>query len=445
MLSLSPPVPVGSHQLLIFLLQLVLLLVLAFCLGRIAERLSMPSIVGELLAGILLGPSLLGFVAPALSDWLMPTHTEQARMLDGAAQIGVLLLVGITGSYLDLSMLRRNRATAARISIAGLLVPLGLGIGLGCVLPGALIGAGTDRSVFALLLGVAMCVTAIPVIAKTLSDMRLLHRDVGQLTLAAGLIDDAVGWLLLAVVSATATVGLTVGYVSLSLLFLAGFVVLAFGVGRPVVGWLLRRVGRSRQPGPTIALTVIVTLSGAAITQALGLEAVFGAFIAGIVIGSADGVDRAKLVSLRNVVLWVLAPLFLASAGLRIDLTTLADPGIAMTALVILVVAIIGKFAGAYLGAKLSRLSTWQALAIGAGMNCRGIIEVVIATVGLRLGVLTPGMYTCVILVAVVTSLMSPPILRWAMAKVVQTEQEARREAEHRSWTDAPVTRPNAA
>src|SRR5205807_9907987 len=133
-------------------------------------------------------------LAPTLSNWLMPPNSTPARMLDGTAQIGVLLLVGVTGSYLDLPMLRRRKVTAAKIGIASLVLPLALGIGLAMVLPAGLVPVHTRRSVFALFLGVAMCVTAIPVIAKTLSDLRLLHRDVGQLTLAAGLVDDAIGW-----------------------------------------------------------------------------------------------------------------------------------------------------------------------------------------------------------------------------------------------------------
>lgn len=435
--SVLPPLP--AHQLLIFLMQVVVLLSLAFVLARVAQRFGMPAIVGELLAGVLLGPSLLGFVAPVISNWLLPREADQTRMLDGAGQLGVLLLVGITGCFLDLRMLRKQRATAARISISGLLIPLGLGIGLGFVLPSSVIPDGISQGVFALFIGVAMCVTAIPVIAKTLSDLGMLHRNVGQLTLAAGLIDDIVGWFLLSVVSALATVGLTMGLLSLSIIYLLGFIVFAIFVGRPLVRRLMRFACRSGQSGPAVAVTVIVIMAGAAITQLLGLEALFGAFVAGIMIGSVEETRPQLLAPLHSVVLWVLAPLFLASAGLRTDLTTLADPAIALTSLAILVVAIVGKFSGAFLGSKLSRLSNWEALAIGAGMNSRGVVEIIIATVGLRLGVLSIGVYTGIVLVAVITSLMGPPVLRMAMRKVAQTEQETLREIRHNSWSSNPT------
>ncbi|HET8642269.1 MAG TPA: cation:proton antiporter [Pseudonocardiaceae bacterium] len=435
----APYQPLSQHQLLIFLLEVAALLALAFCLGRLAVRFKMPAIVGELMAGVIVGPSLLGWLAPGFANWLMPADPKQMHLLEAAGQIGVLLLVGVTGSHFDLAMLRRKRATAARISITGLIIPLALGIGLGLLLPATLLAPDSERSVFALFLGVAMCVTAIPVIAKTLSDMKLLHRDVGQLTLAAGLVDDAVGWLLLSIASALATVGVTMGLVSLAVAKLVGFVLVAFLVGRPIVRWLMRLADRSGQSGPTVAVAVITILFSAAATQALHLEAIFGAFIAGIMIGAPGVVDRRKLAPLTSVVLWVLAPLFLAGAGLRMDLTSLVNPTTALAAVAILSVAIVGKFAGAYLGARMSKLGHWEGLAMGAGMNARGVVEVVIAFAGLRLGVLTTATYTCIVLVAIVTSLMAPPVLRLAMSKVAQNDDEQRRLIEHEKMADVQL------
>ena len=440
----APVPPLSSHQLLIFLLQVTTLLGLAFVLGRLAELVKLPAIVGELLAGVIIGPSLIGTLFPGFSGWLLPHEAGQMHLLDAAGQIGVLLLVGVTGSHLDLKMLRRRRATAIRVSLAGLLIPLGLGIGLGFILPGSLVPDSTGRGVFALFLGVAMCVTAIPVIAKTLSDLKLMHRDVGQLTLAAGVVDDAVGWFLLSVVSAMATVGVSTGQVSESVLYLIGFVAFAFIVARPVINKLMRLADRSEQPGPTIAVTVITILLGAATTQALGMEAIFGAFIAGIIVGGPKAANNSKLASLRTVVLWVLAPLFLATAGLRMDLTSLFHTTTALAALAILSVAIFGKFAGAYLGAKLSGLTTAEGLALGAGMNARGVVEVVIASAGLRLGVLSTATYTSIVLVAIVTSLMAPPLLRLATNRINHNDEERLRLAEHEAWANGTPVPPPA-
>jgi Kef-type K+ transport system membrane component KefB len=443
MTALTGPIaPIAPHQLLIFLLQVALLLLLALCMGRLAQRLRMPAIVGELLTGVVIGPSLLGHLAPEFVGWLLPARPDQVHLLDAVGLLGVILLVGITGSHLDLRTLRQRSATAARVSIAGLVVPLGFGVAVGFVLPAGLMPDHTDRGVFALFIGVAMCVSAIPVIAKMLADMRLLHRDVGQLTLAAGVVDDAVGWFLLSIVSAVATVGFSAGRVSLAVLYLVGFVVLAATVGRPLVRRMMRLAARSAEPGPTVVTAVIVIVLGAAATQALGMEPIFGAFVAGVLVGAPTAADQVKLAPLRTVVLGVLAPLFLATAGLRMDFTALAKPSIAFAALVVLVVAIAGKFVGAYIGAKLSRLSNWQGVALGAGMNARGVIEVVVATVGLRLGVLNTAGYTVVVLIAIVTSLMAPPLLRLAMTRVTLNDEERLRKAAHDAWAGAPVEQP---
>jgi Kef-type K+ transport system membrane component KefB len=426
-LAQGPVAPIGAHPLLVFLLQIGLLLLLAFLLGRLAIRIGMPAIVGELCAGVLFGPSVFARVAPDLSGWLLPSDPAQFHLLDAVGQVGVLLLIGITGVHMDLGLVRRRGVTAARISIAGVAVPLGLGVGVGFLLPGSLLGDPSHRGTFALFLGVAMGVSAIPVIAKTLMELRLLHRNIGQLTLSAVMVDDIVGWLLLSIVSAMATSGVRGSDVARSVGYLA-LVVLAAWLARPLVRAVLHRVARVQDNGPTIAVVTILVILGAAATQAMGLEAVFGAFVAGIMISSCGALDQARLASLRVTVLSVLAPLFFATAGLRMNLSALGDPKVLLTGLVVLAAAIIGKFVGAYGGARLSRLDHWEALALGAGMNARGVIEVIIAMVGLRLGVLTPAMYTIIVLVAIVTSLMAPPLLRLTMARVEHTAEEQLRE-----------------
>lgn len=434
---------ITSHQLLVFVLQVGLLLLLATVLGRLAVKLNLPAVVGELLAGVVAGPSLFGHMAPGIQHWLFPAEAEQAHLLDVVGQVGVLLLVGITGAHLDLKLVRRRGATAVKISLAGLLIPLTLGIGVAFLLPAAMMAGSTTRPTFAVFLGVAMCVSAIPVIAKTLADMNLTHRDVGQLTLTAGMVDDAVGWFLLSVVSAMAVSGVHGWKVALSVGYLIVFVVLAALVGRPLVRWAFQLAGRSSDSGPSVITAVVVIIAGAAITQSLGLEGVFGAFVAGVLVGAPGAGEPARLASLRTVVMWVLAPIFLATAGLRMDLTALATPSVALAAVVVLAIAIIGKFAGAYIGARTSRLTRREGLALGAGMNSRGVVEVVVALVGLRLGVISSATYTVIVLVAIVTSVMAPPLLRRAMARVDDSAEERLRKAAQSEWA-APFSRGNS-
>jgi Kef-type K+ transport system membrane component KefB len=375
-----------------------------------------------------MGPSLLAHSAPAVSAWLLPADAAQIHLLDAVGQLGVLLLVGITGMHVDLKLVRRKGTTAARVSAGGLLVPFGLGVGLGYLLPAALLPAGTDRAVFALFMGVAMGVSAIPVIAKTLLEMRLLHRNVGQLIISAAAVDDVIGWLLLSVVSALAVTGLVAGQVALSLGGLAAVLVLTVVAGRPVVNATMRLAGRSGEPGPSIAAAVVLLLLASAGTHALGMEPVLGALLAGILIGSSGHVDLARLSALRTLVMAVLAPIYFATAGLRMDLSALGRPVVLGSAVVVLLLAIVGKFAGAYLGARASRLSHWEGLALGSGLNARGVIQVIVAMVGLRLGVLSTAAYTIIVLVAIVTSLMAPPCLRYAARRIAVTDEEQVRE-----------------
>lgn len=428
--AVGPVAPLGAREFMIFLLQVALLLLLALLLGELASRLRMPPIVGELCAGVIAGPSVLAQLSPGLSNWLLPHDVAQFHLLDAAGQIGVLLLVGLTGISMDLSLARRYGTTAARVSVAGIAIPLSLGVLTGLALPASLVPDGADRGTFVLFLGVAMGVSAIPVLAKTLMDMNLLQRDIGQLTLSAVLIDDIVGWLLLSVVSAMATTGVRAGEVALSFGYL-GLVIACAVVAYPLVGRTLRLADASDRraggSGTTIAIVTTLILLGSAATQALKLEAVFGALVVGMVIGRSPALDHAKLAPLRGVVRAVFAPLFFATAGLRMDLTALGRPKVLLVGVSVLAAAVVGKFLGAYLGARLSRLGRWEAAALGAGMNARGVIEVIIAMVGLRLGVLSPEMYTIIILVAIVTSLMAPPVLRVCMARVETTPEERER------------------
>ncbi|MBB5956926.1 Kef-type K+ transport system membrane component KefB [Saccharothrix tamanrassetensis] len=425
----APPSPIAAHQMLIFLLQLTVLLGVAFALGKLAARFNLPAVVGELAAGVLLGPSLLAHAIPPLSDWLFPADPNQIHLLDAVGQLGVLLLVGFTGMHIDMKLVRRKGRTAAWVSAGGLFIPLALGVGVGLVLPADLLGGERgEHLVFALFLGVAMCVSAIPVIAKTLLELKLLHRNIGQLTISAAAVDDIVGWSLLSVVSAMATTGLRAGHVALTVGSLVAVLLVAVLVGRPLVKAGLTVANKSEDAGVTVAVVVLLLLASAAGTHALGLEPILGTFLCGILLGTSGLLNRTKLAPLRTFVMAVLAPIFFATAGLRMDLTLLAEPAVLLAALAVLAIAIGGKFVGAYLGARLSRLTHWEGLALGAGLNARGVIEVIVAMVGLRLGVLTTAGYTIIVLVAVVTSLMAPPMLRYAVRRIEVTDEERERE-----------------
>jgi Kef-type K+ transport system membrane component KefB len=421
--------PLGGHALLVFLCAVAMLLLAALLLGRLAARFGLPAVSGELCAGVLVGPTVLGHVAPGVYHWLLPPQAEQTHLLDAAGQLGVILLVGMTGAEIDLGLVRRRGATAVRVAIAGLVLPLALGVAAGCLAPGFLLPAGPGRPLFALFVGVAMSVSALPVIAKTLGDMGLLHRDFGQLTIAAGVIDDVIGWLLLSVVSAAGVAGLHWHALDRPLILLAVFGPLAMTAGRAIARAALAAAGRMADAGPAVGLGALMILGCAAATQSMGLEASFGAFVGGLMLGAAATPDLRRLEPLRAVVNSVLAPLFFATAGLRLDLTLLGRPAALLCALAALALAVLGKFSGAFLGGRASRLDAWESLALGAGMNARGVIQLIVASVGLRLGILNTTAYTILVLVAISTSLMAAPILRLAERRIGHSELEDERRA----------------
>jgi Kef-type K+ transport system membrane component KefB len=258
--------------------------------------------------------------------------------------------------------------------------------------------------------------------------MGLLHRNVGQLIIGAAAMSDIVGWLLLSVVSAMVTKGLQTGMVVQSVGYLIAVLLFAALLARPLAGRILRLTGRSAQPGVSVAAIVVMIVLSAAGTQALGMEPILGTFLCGIVISSLGSAARTSLDSMRGFVMSTLAPLFFATAGLQVDLSTWNRLPVVVAAVVTLLVATVAKFAGGYFGARLGGLDHGEGLAIGAGLNARGVVEIVIATVGLQLGVLTSATYTIIVLVAVVTSTMAPPLLRYATKRIPETTAETERE-----------------
>jgi Kef-type K+ transport system membrane component KefB/nucleotide-binding universal stress UspA family protein len=421
--------PLAEHELLLLLVQFGLLLVMARSLGLVAQRFGLPSVVGELLAGFVLGPSLLGNIAPGLFESVFPQTPEQVHLLEVVSWLGVIMLLILTGLETDVPLIVRKGRSAAAISLGGIAVPFASGLALGFLLPATFVAAADKRLVFALFIGTAMSISAIPVIAKVLMEMKIIRRDIGQITLAAGMMDDTIGWILLSVVAGLARGGsvspLTAGKSVLSVLLVLG---IAFTVGRKLVSLIIRTLDNN-VGGDSVLITALMALALAfgSVTQALHLEAVLGAFIAGILVGQVKRFDDRLRHIFEQVTLGVFAPVFFAASGLRVDIGRLARPSVLLAGLIVLAIAIAGKFIGAYVGARVSRMGHWEALSLGAGMNARGAMEIIVATIGLSLGILTPEMYSIILMVAIVTSVMAPPLLRWTLGHVIPSDEEKQR------------------
>lgn len=421
--------PVGEHELLVFWIQLAVLLAVGRGLGGLLGRFGQPAVVGELGAGLILGPSVLGRIAPGLAERLFPGHEVESALLLAVSWLGIVFLLAVTGFETDLGLLRRLGRASAGVSIGSLVLPLALGSALGMVLPDALIGDGTGRTTFAAFMAVALSISALPVVAKILGDMRLMRRNFGQITVAAGMVNDLVGWLLLgALTGIVHTGGFDVGQLAGTLLGLAVFILAAFTIGQRGVDRTLRRA-RAAGDGSTGPLTVVVltVFVAGAITHALGMEAVIGAFVAGIVLSRSRFLPHESEVMIERMSSAVFAPIFFATAGLYVDMGALARPGNLLATVAIIALAAIAKLAGSYVGGRVSHLSSTESLAIGIGLNARGAMEIVLATIGLRLGVLNEASYTAVVIMAMVTSMAAPPLLRPVLRRLKTSPEEAKR------------------
>ena len=420
----------SHHDVLVLVVQIAVLLFTARALGEVAQRLGQPSVVGEIMAGIILGPSVLSSLIPAFGEWIVPQTDVQGYLLEVVSLIGAMFLLLITGLETDLSLIRRHARTAIGVSLGGITVTFLSGFLLGQLLPDFLLADENERLVFALFIATAMSISAIPVIAKVLMDLNLMRRDIGQTIIASGMSDDTIGWILLSIVAGLASgATITVGSVLQTVGSVLAFMVLSFTLGR----WFVKKaldfvqdsvVSRDR----LLTLVVVLTFTWGAITQALNLEAVLGAFVIGILFGQMPRLPEAVHHKLESVALGIFSPIFFAVAGLKVNILNLLEPQLILIALIVIAVASGGKVIGTYFGARvIGRRDHWTSLSFGAGLNARGAMEIIIATIGLSLGILAQDMFSIIVLMAMTTSLMAPPALRWVLKRVQPGEEELKR------------------
>ena len=413
---------------LVFWVDLVVLAVTARLLGSLMRRFGQPSVVGELFAGLLLGPSLLGKALPGVEKWMFPGTVAQSGLILVVATVGIVMMLIYTGFETDLALIRNMGRAVALVAGFSVVLPLALGLGTGKLLPDSFV-SDHGRGLFVLFIGAALAISSLPVIAKILSEMRLTRRNFGQVILASGMANDVVGWILLGALAGAAKSGsfkpgpLAVVVVAM-LAVLVGMLTIGQRVVDAVLRWARARDGSS---GAAFAVTLLIGFGVGALTQWIGVEAVLGAFVAGIALGRSKYQDERVERHLELATMTVFAPVFFATAGLRVDLGALASWSMLGWTLLIIAVASLGKFGGAFIGGKLAGFAFKESLALGIGLNARGALEVVIATVGLQLGVLNTRSYTAVVVMAIVTSVAAPPMLRAVGRRWAGTEEEQRR------------------
>jgi Kef-type K+ transport system membrane component KefB/nucleotide-binding universal stress UspA family protein len=418
-----------DHTVAIFAAELILLLFVGRALGEILGRIGQPAMFGQLLAGVLLGPSVFGALLPHLHQSIFPGTPVLKSMIDAVSQIGILLLLLLTGMETNLALVYHRRRAVVSTSLAGIAVPFVCGLALAYALPTNLVPDPTTRLVAALFLGTALSISSVKIVAMVLMEVGAIRRDLGQLILATAILDDTIAWVLIAVIAGIAAHG-TVSFVGVGT-GIAGtfvFLLLSLTVGRRAVAWVIRWSNDNLTiETPVITAILLIMLVLALSTELIGVHTALGAFVAGILVGQSPILTEHIESELRGFIIAFFSPVFFAVAGLGMDLRTLLDPGpLAFTAAMI-VVATTGKFLGAAVGGYLGGLTWLESAALATGLNARGSTEVIVATIGLSMGVLNKELYTMIVAMAVVTTMLMPPTLRWMMARVPLRDEERKR------------------
>jgi K+:H+ antiporter len=376
-------------------------------MGLVFRRLGQTAVIGEMFAGILLGPSLLGQLFPSIESRLFPQASLPPLYL--ISQLGVVLFMFVVGMDVDIDRLRRRAKATVLVSNAGIVVPFALGVGLSFYLHDLYAPAGVANLTFALFIGIAMSITAFPVLARILSERGLTETDLGNTAIGCAAIDDVTAWCLLALALAIGQGhGFAQPVIAVALTGVVGLIALV--VIRPRASGLFGDVDRSGAGRGTLLRALLFLFVTAWATETIGVHALFGAFIAGVAVGGAESLRRPLREAIEPLTSTLLLPLFFAYAGLRTEVGSLSGEAWFACGLVLLA-AVAGKFGAVSLAARVQGFSWQDAVALGALMNTRGLMELVVLNIGYDLGILSAPMYTMMVIMALTTTCMAGPVL----------------------------------
>jgi Kef-type K+ transport system membrane component KefB/nucleotide-binding universal stress UspA family protein len=413
----------------VFFGALAILLLVGRGIGEIMQKIGQPAVMGQLLGGVLLGPSVLGLLWPAAAHALFPQTVEQQSMINAVSQLGILMLLLLTGMETDLRLVRRIGRAAVAVAAAGVALPFICGFALGQILPDSILPSPQSRFVTALFLATALSISSIKIVAMVVREMNFMRRDLGQIIVASAILEDSSGWIIIAISFGLASSGtVDLRSVSFAIIGTLLFLAVSLTVGRRVVFSLIRWTNDNfTSEFAVITVILLIMIVMALITYLIGVQTVLGAFVAGVLIGESPILTRHIDEQLRGLIAALFMPVFFGLAGLSADLTILRDPNLLLLAAGLIVIASVGKFGGAFVGGKLGGLNRAESLALACAMNARGSTEVIVASIGLSAGVFSRNLYTLIVGMAVITTLAMPPMLRWALRRLPFRKGERQR------------------
>jgi len=410
----------SDEHLFVFLAQLLVLLGLARGLGHVCARLGQPALLGEILTGVMLGPTLLGRVAPDLRAMLFPNDVLQHGMLDTVAWIGLFLMLLAAGLEVDVSVAWRQRGDALKISLSDVVLPMAVAFVPALLLPDRYLAEGTSRWLFAVFIATVMTISALPMSVRVLHDLDLLKSDLGLLIISALTINDIIGWAIFTLVLGyAARAGMGPADVALVLGAVVLFSVGCLTLGRRVVGAAVSRIPRHPPADTGLILTFVCCLGLVAglATQGMGIHALFGFFLAGLMVGDAPAVSERTRHVISQMVYAVFVPVFFASIALQIDF--LANFDVLLVGL-LTVVGVGGRYAGAWVGARMTALSRWDRVTVAIAHTPGGSMEMVMAFVALQLGLVTVPVFVAIVFSALASSLLLGPWMAWSLRRRTQ-------------------------
>jgi Kef-type K+ transport system membrane component KefB/mannitol/fructose-specific phosphotransferase system IIA component (Ntr-type) len=406
----------SSDQITIFIFSIGLLLILAKLLGELFNKINQPAVIGEILAGILLGPTVFGMISPETFHTLFPATGELRIALDGITTIAVVLLLLVSGLEVDLSTVLRQRKTAISTGLLGIVFPFSLGFSVAYFFP-QLMGVEDDGShfVFALFMGTALSISALPVIAKTLMDLNIFKTEIGFIIISAAMFNDLVGWLIFSLIlGMIGEQSHGMGFLSTVAITFA-FLIIVLLLGRKLFNKILPWIQNKLSfPGAVLNFIIIAGLMGAAFTEFIGIHAIFGAFIVGIAIGDSVHLKERTRELIQQFITNIFAPLFFATIGLRVNFITNFDLSITV---IILILAFSGKILGCGYGAYISGMSKNESIAVGFGMNSRGAMEIILGLLALQYGLINENIFVALVFMALLTSMTSAPFMNYFLTK----------------------------
>ncbi len=401
-----------QDNIMVFFLSLGLLLGVARVLGELAQRIHQPAILGELLAGLILGPTILGSLAPETSAFLFPQEGPNAVALNAFTTLAVTLLMLVAGMEVDLSTIWRQGRIGLKAGTAGMVIPFFLGLVVALIAPRAL-GSDIDADplVFSLFFATALSISALPVIAKTLMDLDLYRSDFGMVVISAAILNDLIGWIIFAII--LGLIGAESGQsnnILLTITLTLAFAGVMLTLGRSLVHRTLPFLqAYTRWPGGVLSFALVLALLGAAFTEWIGIHAIFGAFIVGVAVGDSSHLRERTRVIIDEFVSFIFAPVFFASIGLKVNFITHFD---LVPVLTVLLIACVCKLAGGVLGARWGDMTKRDAWAVGFAMNARGAMEIILGLLALQAGIIRPRLFVALVIMAIVTSMISGPAIR---------------------------------